>query len=298
MMGVIFLFIDGIGLGKPGPENPLSDVKWEAFKRLTGGEGLVGHKSPVQSRNLFFTGVDATLGVNGLPQSGTGQASLFTGKNAAKILGRHFGPYPHSAIRYLLEEESLFHQVMDAGLRPQLINAYPEVYFKTMTERNRWTCTTLMAKSVGQNLNGLEQVQEGRSITAGMIQHAWREKLNLDVEEITPEIAADRLIEVSDSYDLVMYEYYLTDKAGHSKSEATSYEILSVLNRFLSRILDRKRPDTTMVLSSDHGNLENLAVKTHTRNPVPLIISGTGASEIKRAESIMDVPAVILQLLQ
>ncbi len=33
----------------------------------------------------------------------------------------------------------------------------------------------------------------------------------------------------------------------------------------------------TIVITSDHGNLEDLSVRTHTRNPVPLAVSGPGA---------------------
>ncbi|MEX0995360.1 MAG: hypothetical protein WD599_07500 [Balneolaceae bacterium] len=296
-MSIIFLFIDGIGLGEEAEANPLTQTNWESFEKLTDGKGLQD-SGTVRNESLLFTPVDATLGVEGLPQSGTGQASLFSGINAARILGRHFGPYPHSKIKFLLEKKSLFHKLMKEGYQPHFINAYPDIFFEKMSSRNRWTCTTLMAKSAGLNLNGLMELQEGRSITAEIIQRAWRERLDLEVEKISPEQAGERLLSVAESYDLVMYEYFLTDKAGHSMDMKMSNRVLSILNRFLNHIIEGKERETTLVLCSDHGNLENLSVKTHTRNPVPLIVFGPKAHRIKRADSITDVPGIILQLLK
>jgi len=53
--------------------------------------------------------------VEGLPQSGTGQATLFTGVNCAERVGRHFGPYPHSTTHEILRDHNLFRRVEDAS---------------------------------------------------------------------------------------------------------------------------------------------------------------------------------------
>lgn len=296
-MSVLFLFIDGIGLAEEGVYNPLISPEWEAFERLTNGSGLIPLEKPVHTDEISFFSVDANLGVKGLPQSGTGQASLFSGENAALLAGRHFGPYPHSRTKALLEERSLFHQAAHKGFTAHFINAYPDIFFKQMNRRNRWTCTTLMASSAGQQLNGLAEVKQGLSVTAEIIQDAWREKLNLDVPEIQPETAAERMIRAAEKYDLVLYEYYLTDKAGHKRDREMSRSLLTTLNRFLVHILDNMESGMSIVLCSDHGNLEDLSVKTHTRNPVPLIVYGNGGNQTVPAVSIMDLPGIILSLL-
>ncbi len=298
-MSVIFLFIDGIGLGGEEKVNPLYDSKWKSFEELTDGQGLAYGAQPVMKDGLYYKPVDANLGVKGLPQSGTGQAALFSGENASQIAGRHFGPFPHSRTRYLLEENSLFHQVIDAGFRPHFINAYPDIFFERMNRKNRWTCTTLMASSAGQSLNGLNEIMNGQAVTAEIVQDAWREQLKLDVKKITPETAADRVIKSLEENDLVMFEYYLTDKAGHSMNRDMSEKVLRNLDRFITHLIKIKHVNDHLVISSDHGNLENLSIKTHTRNPVPLIVHGRDASKInKEADSIMDVPRVINELLQ
>lgn len=297
-MSVIFLFIDGIGIGPEGPDNPIYNPYYKSFEELTDGNGLGRPTKLIRKDALVYMPVDANLDMDGLPQSGTGQASLFSGVNASKIAGKHFGPFPHSKTRYLLEEKSLFHKFIDGGLTPHFINAYPDVFFEKMSRRNRWTCTTLMALSAGQKLNGIEELKKGRAITAEIVQDAWRDKLNLDVDKISPEIAAERLIRLLEEYDLVMFEYYLTDKAGHSMSRNMSKKVLSVLDRFIYHILRVKSGNDHLVICSDHGNMEDLSIKTHTRNPVPLIVHGPISTELKEVKSITDVPGVITELLK
>ncbi|MDQ2998229.1 MAG: aminotransferase class I/II-fold pyridoxal phosphate-dependent enzyme, partial [Chloroflexota bacterium] len=53
---------------------------------------------------MLFKAIDATLGVDGLPQSGTGQTALLAGFNAAALHGRHQPHVPPVALRALLAE--------------------------------------------------------------------------------------------------------------------------------------------------------------------------------------------------
>ncbi len=68
-MKLIFVFIDGFGLGnEDAGQNPLYAAAAPNLLRF------------LNSRYIFPT--DATLGVKGLPQSATGQTTIFTGVNA------------------------------------------------------------------------------------------------------------------------------------------------------------------------------------------------------------------------
>jgi 2,3-bisphosphoglycerate-independent phosphoglycerate mutase len=49
-----------------------------------------------------------------------------------------------------------------------------------------------------------------------------------------------------------------------------------------------------LVVTSDHGNLEDLTTSNHTRNPVPLLAIGPIAAPMARAESITDVMGLLL----
>ena len=122
--------------------------------------------------------------------------------------------------------------------------------------------------------------------------------MRLEVAEITPEVAADRVINQSVNYNLLLHEYYLTDKAGHDQDPGRVDRILTSYNRFLNRVI-RERPDNiTLVLSSDHGNVEDLSVKTHTFNEVPLFVLGPGARHFGEAASIQDVTPGIIKTLE
>ncbi len=294
-MSLIFVFIDGIGLGNNSADNPFYKAdRYPAFLELTGGTAMTRDGKPYYHRRELFLHIDACLGVEGLPQSGTGQATLLSGINASRILGRHFGPYPHSRIRYLLEKHSLFRQVSDSGRSFYFMNAFPEIFFERAKARNRWSCCTLMTRSAGQQLNSVAEIRQGRAITAGLRQDYWRANLNLDVPEISEEEAAERTLRIAGEKDLVFAEYYLTDKAGHNQDPEYAREMLSRIDRFLKTILKHKTDSMTLLVTSDHGNLEDLSTKTHTLNDVPLFVNGPMASFFTKAKSIIDItPAIV-----
>ena len=55
----------------------------------------------------------------------------------------------------------------------------------------------------------------------------------------------------------------------------------------------------TLVLTSDHGNLEDFHLRGHSRNPVPLLAWGRhGARLRERIDSLSDVAPAILDLFQ
>ncbi|MEX0845797.1 MAG: hypothetical protein WD022_10970, partial [Balneolaceae bacterium] len=287
-MSVIFIFIDGVGLGESDSSNPFSVNRYKSFEALTNGFFNKSAETVIEKEWLFKP-IDANLGVEGLPQSGTGQTALFTGINAAKEIGKHFGPFPHSGIKPFLKKESVFHAVKELGKKPHFMNAYPPVFFEHAKKRNRWSCTTLMTKSAGVKLNSTKEVLNETALTAEIVQNAWREKLGIDIPKITPKDAAKRLLNVVPDYDLLLYEYYLTDKAGHNQSLADADRALKPLDEFLLHIIKHKRSSDTLVITSDHGNLEDLTTKTHTRNKVPLFVLGESALNFQKAESLTDV---------
>ena len=296
-MSVIFIFIDGVGIGNENDENPFFNDIYESFQILS-GENFFKNGRAVNSSNHIFKAIDANLEVEGLPQSGTGQTTLFSGENASKVIGKHFGPYPHSGIKYLLKEESIFNAVKTEGKKPYFLNAYPPIFFDHAKRRNRWSCTTLMTKSAGIKLNSTKEVLNEKALTAEIGQNAWRDKLDIDIPKISAKEAAQRLLNNVPYHDLLLYEYYLTDKAGHNKSIEDARRVLKPLDEFLLHIIKNKRSEDVLVLSSDHGNLEDLSVKTHTRNNVPLFVLGEGIDHFNNVESLIGVKEGILKSLK
>lgn len=297
-MPVIFLFIDGVGLGKESAQNPFQKQTFRGFSAMAGDQSFSAKAAEITESDHVFRQLDARLGVEGLPQSGTGQTALFTGENAPKKIGKHFGPFPHSGIKPLLKNKSIFKKAQQIDRICQFMNAYPGIFFQKAKKRNRWSCTTLMTKSASIKLNTTEDVRDGRALTAEITQKAWREHLGIEVPEISIEEAAERLLEQSENYDLLLYEYYLSDKAGHSQEMEKATSFLETYDQFLWYLIQNKPKELTIVLSSDHGNVEDLSTNTHTLNPVPLVAYGPGAHHFSYAESIMDVTPGILEIFE
>src|ERR1041384_4042800 len=86
-VSVLLIFIDGVGIGRRGAHNPLYGLESEFFSIFADEEAP-----------LSFDGrmavTDARLGIDGLPQSATGQTTMLTGVNAAALIGRHLHGYP------------------------------------------------------------------------------------------------------------------------------------------------------------------------------------------------------------
>ena len=293
-MNVLMIFLDGVGMGSDDPEvNPFSRFELPCLDELL--------SEPEADSNRLLRHLDANLGVDGLPQSGTGQATLFTGRNCARIVGRHFGPFPHSATKETLAEQNIFvrvNRVVDDHARgAAFANAYPPPFFKMVERNDRWTVTTRCCLDARIQIRNLEDLAEGNALAAD-ITGARLSLAGFPVEPVTEETAARALASLAAGYRFTLFEYFLTDKAGHSRSFEKAEEVLRSLDRFLEALLQREPTHTTIVVTSDHGNLEDLSTRSHTRNPVPLIAVGHGAAAFQATESLTDVTPAIIGVLQ
>lgn len=300
---VVFVFLDGVGLGPGDPaRNPFAALSLPAFDRLAGGQAWTEDALPFAHADHAFLAIDANLGVEGLPQSGTGQASLFTGVNCALLAGRHYGPYPHSATRAVLAGESVFAAVRrrfpDEPEPAAFVNAYPDRFFSYAEARDRWTVTTRCCLDAGVRLRDTEALLRGEALTADLTGHGWREQLGLDVPLLSEAEAAIQLASIATRHRFTLFEYFLTDKAGHSRSFDRAAEVLHALDRFLASLcaaLNFERD--LLIVTSDHGNLEDLATKSHTRNPVPLVARGRAAGRAAAATDLTSVTPFVLDVL-
>lgn len=296
-MAVYFVFIDGIGVGADNEDNPLFVNNYPFLAVASGGKRLTDSANMILSDRHVYKPIDATLGVEGLPQSGTGQVSLFTGLNAAERAGKHFGPYPHSATKNMLLTHSVAARLLAVGRSFRFMNAYPPIFFRLSGQRNRWSTTTLMCRQQSLPLHTADDVLSGLGITAEITQEIWRERLGIELPSITESKAAERMLAAGRQSDVVLYEYYLTDKAGHAMDHDLARKAIGRVDAFLQALAEGLERDDLLVISSDHGNVEDLGTKSHTMNPVPLIAYGKGAETFAEANSIMDVVPTIMRLL-
>ena len=298
-MTVLFVFLDGVGLGPGSPDNPFATLRLPAFERLAGGQPWTDAARPVRTAAHTVVPIDATLGVPGLPQSGTGQAALFSGENAAAAHGGHFGPYPPTAVRPLLDAQSVYARLLRAGFSAgdlAFANAYPDRFFAAAKARGRWTVTTYMARAAGVHLRTAADLARGEALMADLTGATWQRLVEPDLPVIPEAEAAARLLRIARAHRFTLFEYFLTDKAGHSRDAARAAEVLTSLDRFFAALLD-DLGDVLLVVSSDHGNLEDLGSKSHTTNAVPLVAIGPGADAFAAATSILDVTPMLVTVL-
>jgi len=308
-MHVLFLFLDGVGIGKKdAAANPFFAARIPVLEILLGGTLPSLHHRTIETAETTALPLDATLGVEGLPQSGTGQASLFTGINAPLLVGKHFGPYPYSTLRPMIEAHNIFRRVLQVGLRPCFANAYPQKFFDYVeTRQSRLTVTTLSCKYAGLPLRREKELSEGRGISADITREGWFKLGHPSIAVISPDVAGIHLAGLCVDYEFVLFEYWKTDHAGHGQGMAEAVDALERFDGLLGGMLatiDRHR--TLVVLTSDHGNLEDLTTKTHTRNPVPLILTGKRHRAVAdrvyhyggRAPNLTHVLPALMEVLQ
>ncbi|MEM6782708.1 MAG: alkaline phosphatase family protein [Bacteroidota bacterium] len=296
---LLFVFLDGVGLGPPTEANPLATNALPAFSRLASGHAWTAEAPWVAEPTHVFRPIDANLGLDGLPQSGTGQASLFTGVNCAERAGRHYGPYPHSTSKPVLKEQNLFAQLHGALGTDQPVdttcafaNAYPTRFFEVMRQRKRWTVTSYCCYASGVRLRRVYDLERRRAVFADLTGTSWP-GATLRVRS-EAEAAAD-LLALAASRHVTLFEFWLTDKVGHAQDPEQAADILHALDRFFGPLLDGLPPDVTLVVSSDHGNIEDLATKSHTRHPVPLVAVGPGAEALA---DVTDLCGVVPSLVR
>ena len=306
-MRVFLCFIDGVGLGAPDPAvNPLVVARMPALRSLLGGRPLTREAVPFAAPGLGAAATDPRLDVAGLPQSATGQTSIFSGQNASKAIGRHLNAYPTPNLKRILNEHSIFKQVTGLGLKATFLNAFSPAFFTWVAEgqpihpdrRYRPSSSTVAGLAAGMAVfRSLEQLRAGDAVGFD-IDHAVMRERGYDLEPVDPAEAGRRAARIAGEHHFTLYEHFLTDKAGHSQDFAAAVTVLERLDGFLAGVLEALPPDVLLVITSDHGNIEDLSIKTHTYNDVATILKGPGAAELAgQIRSLTDITPAILSWL-
>ncbi|MFN3693814.1 MAG: metalloenzyme [Ignavibacterium sp.] len=289
MNSVLMIFIDGVGIGKADSEyNPFFKYGFRTFQNIF--NQLPHLENPyLNSDSIYLKPVDANLGVDGLPQSGTGQVSIFCGVNAAKIVGNHFGPFPHSKTIDVLRDKNIFREFLNRNKKVFFANAYPKIFFDYLKSgKTRLSATSLSCRLTNIKLNTITDVRKARALTAEITNERWNKRLNYNLPVISAKAAARRLLRIASNYNFTLYEFFLTDHLGHGRIKDELEKIHSNLDDFLNEVLNKfDKKKMSIVICSDHGNYEDLSVKGHTRNPALFISAGKNARQI--AESINDL---------
>lgn len=286
-MKVLLIFIDGLGIGSADPEvNPLVAGKTPTFDQLFRGE------------DCLMIPTDASQGVPGIPQSATGQTALLTGVRAAQVVNRHLSGFPGPALREIIAENNILKKLLAQGQRVTFANAYTREYLEGFfAGRIKGSVTTICVETAGLSFRYVEQIPLQEAIYQDFTNQQLIE-VGFDLPVFEPEVAAKNLVNIVEQHDFTLYEFFQTDFAGHSQSMEFARDVLENLDRFIGQVLaDLRLGETLVVISSDHGNIEDLTVIGHTHNPVPTFLIGQKKAKIaEQIKEITDIAPAIISL--
>lgn len=311
MAKLIFIFFDGVGIGKAGSTNPFFAANADYLPFFENGCRFPD-QTPIK-------GIDAQLGVAGMPMSATGQTTLFTGINVPALLNEHKESYPDNFMRKIIKEKSIFSVLRQKNLNPRFLNVFPgsshlytpeniyirddgEFYYSPLF-RNRIR-RSLSATTCMMIANHMRPFGENDILNERALYHDFT-NLSLNgngdfprLPTFSPEKAAEIIYNTSRNYDLLLYEYFQTDFYGHGFDMEDCIDLVRQLNRlvkYLVSLLDKEKD--TLLITSDHGNLEDSTTQLHTNNLVPLITWGYKSDELRaRIENLADVRPAIVDL--
>jgi hypothetical protein len=297
---IFYVFLDGVGFGEKNPDkNPFSKFS-EGFFRPMGG-----YASALSQCTYLET--DAAMGISGLPQSATGQTSLWTGINGPQALGRHLSGFPTFTLKKIIAEHSIIKVLNENGVRADLLNCYSPIFFQRIKKYPRLvSASTLVQMASNRPLKSLEDLEEGNGlymdITHEILKEMAKDQLPADhpllVERDPYEVGKSIPKRFSD-YGVCLYEYFITDKIGHDQNWEYAKKVIFQLERFIQGYLDGMDPEKdSLIVTSDHGNLEDLSTNRHTAHPVATVLAGkirnAGGIHIR---SLADIPHTIYNFL-
>jgi len=304
-MRVLFIFLDGIGLGENDPaSNPFARAQMPRLNQLLDGRTLLKDAAPFHGEEASLLAVDAAVGVSGLPQSATGQAILLTGKNIPAELGYHYGPKPNPEVAAFLNDDTLFSNFVKAEKKTTLLNAYPPRYFHGIDSgKHLYSSIPLAVTNAGIPLFKQEDLFVGRALSADFTGEGWRTMLGFsDAPVMEPREAGVKLASLAKEYDFSLFEYWASDYAGHKQQMDTAIALMETFDGVLGGLTENIKDDLLVIVTSDHGNMEDLSTRRHTDAHVPALVIGNKAARqefTRNMNALTDIaPAIWKTVMQ
>ncbi len=128
---------------------------------------------------------------------------------------------------------------------------------------------------------------------------------DLQPEMSAPQVA-DHVVKAIEmrEFDLIVCNFANLDMVGHTGSLPRTIEAVEAVDRCIGRIYEAMhKTDGILLITADHGNAEEKddtgQSTTHTTNPVPFILIGSGYREagLRRGGALCDIAPTILEIL-
>jgi 2,3-bisphosphoglycerate-independent phosphoglycerate mutase len=290
-MRVLFIFLDGIGLGENNPEtNPFARAKMPNLNKLLDGRSLLKEAAPFYGERASLLPVDPAVGVSGLPQSATGQAILLTGINIPAELGYHYGPKPNPEVAAYLKEATLFSRFVKEGRKTTLLNAYPPRYFDGIDSGKRlYSSIPQAVVNAGLPLFTHDDLFSGHALSADFTGEGWRRMLGFGEAPIMDAYhAGQKLGMLAKKYDFSLFEYWASDYAGHKQEMDNAIHLMETFDEVIDGLVE-DWDDGLILVTSDHGNMEDLSTRRHTDADVPALVIGNKSARDEFTRGMKDL---------
>jgi hypothetical protein len=216
-------------------------------------------------------------------------------------------------------EKNLLSRLAKQGVNAHYLNAYPaheelftSVHVRIEPDGRFWfsptfpdrfkrmvSVTSCMLLASGQNPCGEADIRAGRSLYQD---YSNRQLISqgLKLPEYSPVQAGEIIAAAATNCDFILYEYFQTDIYAHRRSYAECIDLIRDLDILVGSLISQLDPRSdTLVLTSDHGNLEEFHTRGHSRNPVPFLAWGKDGEFLRaRIKSLSDVTPVLLQIFR
>jgi hypothetical protein len=295
--------LDGVGLGRDdAAANPFVTAQMPYLSVLLDRpDWYLQGNGPVSSARATLIPTDATLDMPGRPQSATGQATILTGRNVPQMVGEHYGPKPNRAVAQVIEQGTLFHEVAAAARQAALITPYPQGYFDAINSGKRlYSAVPLAVTHAGWPLFGADELRAGKAVSPGFTGQAWQDMLGYsDIPILTLFDSGRKIATIAANYDLSFFEHWPSDRAGHRGPVEKARHHLEMIDTVIGGLLEAWDDQAgLLIITSDHGNIEEKDHRLHTRNPVPTILVGAGHAEFARQiHTLADIATVVRQVI-
>jgi hypothetical protein len=303
---VALLFIDGVGIGRPDPKvNPLAGRGW-LLSQFDDGSGC---ELPAGGR---VRAIDTTFGVPGRPQSASNQTAILTGLDAPRRIQGHVLGFPNAALRALIAEASIVKRLATAGKRATFVNSYPAGYLDALgllrrpsehaeitippkaLRRIKPSATTLAFAAAGVALRTLDDLRRGEGLTHDL--EGSRARARFELPSRSPEESAEIFTALAREHDFTLFEHFLADEAGHAMDRDAAEKALETFDQFARAVIATRERDLAVLICSDHGNVEDLSVRTHTTHPVAFLSWGVPEEALETVSTVADVGRLVLTL--
>jgi 2,3-bisphosphoglycerate-independent phosphoglycerate mutase len=299
--------MDGVGLGSDDPDtNPFVTAHLPNLTGLLGERWYIspekGGPGRITTEKASLIPTDPNMDMPGRPQSATGQATILTGRNVPQIIGEHYGPKPNQAVNEVIQQGSLFQEVVESGGKAALITPYPQGYFDAINSGKRlYSSVPLAATNAGLTLMTAEDLRAGRAVSPGFTGQGWKDHLGYDdIPVITLPEAGRQIAAIAQTYQFSFFEHWPSDRSGHRGTLEEAIRHLEMIDAALGGLFDAWNwSKGLLIITSDHGNIEEKHHRQHSHNPVPTILYGRDHQQhAQHIQTLADIAPTVRTVLQ